>query len=110
MLRGLQAGCSAPVGALAEVVEDVDGSLEISLRAFVSAPDGSTDLRRSITGPIADAEQLGLSLADVLLDDGARQIIADAQERPDRQRPPGASATGGPADRTTDIDAMEREK
>lgn len=110
VLRGLQAGCSAPVGALAEVVEDVDGSLEISLRAFVGAPDGSTDLRRSVTGPIADAEQLGLSLADVLLDDGARQIIADAQERPDRQRPPGASATGGPADRTTDIDAMEREK
>lgn len=110
VLRGLQAGCSAPVGALAEVVEDVDGSLEISLRAFVGAPDGSTDLRRSTTGPIADAEQLGLSLADVLLDDGARQIIADAQERPDRQRPPGASATGSPADRTTDIDAMEREK
>ena len=110
VLRGLQSGCSAPVGALAEVVEDVDGSLEISLRAFVGAPDGSTALRRSITGPIADAEQLGLCLADVLLDDGARQIIADAQERPDRQRPPGASATGGPADRTTDIDAMEREK
>lgn len=117
VLRGLQAGCSAPVGALAEVVEDIDGSLEISLRAFVGAPDGSHDLRRSLTGPFERAEQLGLDLAKVLLDDGADEIIerarTDDAARPDPQpdgRPPGASATGGPADRLTNTDAMEREK
>ena len=39
LLAELEAGCSAPVGALAEVVEGVDGP-ELSLRAVVSTPDG----------------------------------------------------------------------
>lgn len=114
VLAGLQAGCSAPVGALAEVVEDVDGSLEISLRAFVGSTDGSFDLRRSITGPFADAEGLGYELAQQLLDDGAREFIptsgAVLNQPPDR--PPGASPTGGPADLETEVvpDALEREK
>ena len=49
VLAALEAGCSAPVGALAEVVEGEDG-LELSLRAFVGAVDGSVDLRRSLVG------------------------------------------------------------
>ena len=42
----LEAGCTAPVGALAEVVEGDEG-VEISLRAFVGSEDGSVELRRS---------------------------------------------------------------
>lgn len=119
ILAGLRAGCSAPVGALAEVVEDVDGSLEISLRAFVGAPDGSDELRRSITGPFDRAEQLGLDLAKVLLDDGADQIIANAhaqQRKPHphaeqhAHRPAVASAAGGPDYPSKNTDAMERDK
>ena len=44
--RRSRPGCTAPVGALAEVVEGDDG-LELSLRAFVGSEDGSVELRRS---------------------------------------------------------------
>lgn len=70
ILAELEAGCAAPIGALAEVVDDVDGTV-ISLRAVVAATDGSGELRRSITGPIGEAEDLGRRLARTLVADGA---------------------------------------
>ncbi len=74
LLAALEAGCSSPIGALAEVVEGQDGP-ELSLRAAVIAPDGSAALRRSLVGPVARAEQLGVELAAVLLEDGARDLV-----------------------------------
>lgn len=70
VLAELEAGCAAPVGALAEVVEDDDGPV-LSLRAVVAATDGSGELRRSITGPLGEAEDLGRRLARTLIADGA---------------------------------------
>ncbi|WP_406829536.1 hydroxymethylbilane synthase [Pedococcus sp. KACC 23699] len=80
VLAALEAGCSAPVGALAEVVEGEDG-LELSLRAFVGAVDGSVDLRRSLVGPVAEATALGHRLAEVLLEDGA-DVLRGPEDRP----------------------------
>lgn len=78
LLAGLEAGCSAPVGALADIVEDFadDGSivLRLSLRgvaATVSESGASDMLRASITGELTNAEQLGRELAAELLDLGA---------------------------------------
>lgn len=82
VLGALEAGCAAPVGALAEVVEEPDGSLEISLRAFVGATDGSLELRRSEVGPYDDAEGIGERLARTLLDDGAAAVIPPRESRP----------------------------
>ena len=73
ILAELEAGCAAPVGALTEVVDDVDGPV-LSLRAVVAATDGSSDLRRSATGPLEQAEDLGRSLARTLVADGAPAI------------------------------------
>ncbi len=73
LLATLEAGCTAPVGALAEIVEGVDG-IELSLRAFVGSPDGAVELRRSLVGAPADAAQLGARLAGVLLEDGAAEL------------------------------------
>jgi hydroxymethylbilane synthase len=73
VLAALEAGCSAPIGALAEVAEGDDGP-ELSLRAVVAAPDGSDALRRSLVGPVDDAELLGARLAAVLLEDGAAEL------------------------------------
>jgi hydroxymethylbilane synthase len=75
LLAALEAGCSAPVGALAEVVDGEDG-LELSLRAFIGAVDGSFDLRRSLVGPVADAESIGVRLARTLLEDGAGILVS----------------------------------
>jgi hydroxymethylbilane synthase len=74
LLAGLQAGCTAPVGALAEVCEGED-ALEVYLRAVVVTQDGSVVLRRSITGSANDPEALGRGLAEELLADGASEVM-----------------------------------
>ncbi len=73
VLAELEAGCAAPGGALGEVVDDVDGPI-ISLRAVVAATDGAGELRRSITGPLGEAEDLGRRLARTLIADGASAL------------------------------------
>ncbi|MDQ6895716.1 MAG: hydroxymethylbilane synthase [Actinomycetota bacterium] len=75
LLAALEAGCTAPVGALAEVVEGEDGP-ELSLRAFVGSLDGSLELRRSLVAPVDDPAGAGRRLAAVLLEDGAADITA----------------------------------
>lgn len=91
LLAVLEAGCSAPIGALAEVAEGEDG-LELSLRAYVGASDGSADLRRSLVGPVEDPEHLGKRLAAVLLEDGAADLVTSLSPVPptlfDDARPP----------------------
>ncbi|MGQ4596928.1 hydroxymethylbilane synthase [Nocardia sp. R6R-6] len=80
LLAELEAGCTAPIGALAEVVEslDDDGRIveELSLRACAAAVDGADVLRASVVGAPADAAQLGRALARELLDMGARELLA----------------------------------
>jgi hydroxymethylbilane synthase len=74
-LAALEAGCSAPVAAYAEVAEGEDGP-ELFLRASVTALDGSDGVRGSVTGPADDAERLGRALAADLLDRGAAELMA----------------------------------
>ena len=86
LLAALEAGCTAPVGALAEVAEGENGT-ELFLRAFAGSPDASIDLRRSRVGPLTDPERLGSELATVLLHEGAADIIASETTQPDTSRP-----------------------
>ncbi|HEX5995638.1 MAG TPA: hydroxymethylbilane synthase [Jiangellales bacterium] len=79
LLAALEAGCSAPVGAYAEAAEGDDG-LELYLRAVVVSLDGAMSIRKSATGPLDAAEQLGRDLAAEMLDDGAGAIV-DARDR-----------------------------
>ena len=83
LLAELEAGCSAPVGAIAEVVEsiDEDGRVfdELSLRGCVAAVDGSDVIRASGIGTPERADELGLSVARELFELGAREIIADTR-------------------------------
>ena len=74
VLSTLEAGCSAPLGALAEVVEGEDGE-ELWLRAVALSEDGGLSVRMSATGPVAEAEQLGRRLASDMLDDGAADLM-----------------------------------
>ncbi|MEU4802271.1 hydroxymethylbilane synthase [Actinosynnema sp. NPDC023587] len=71
LLAELEAGCSAPVGALADVVEDLDDQgavvLRLSLRGVMATEDGDL-LRASATGDLTAAEELGRALAVELLD------------------------------------------
>lgn len=78
LLAELEAGCSAPVGALAEVVETEDG-LELSLRASVTALDGSDAIRLSASGPLTDAHQIGRRLARSMIEDGATELMGSTR-------------------------------
>ena len=75
VLAALEAGCSAPLGALAEVVEGDDGP-ELWIRAAALSEDGALSVRKSITGPVDQAERLGLHLASEMLDEGAADLIS----------------------------------
>ncbi len=85
LLAALEAGCTAPVGALAEVVEG-DAGPELSLRAFAGAPDGSAELRRSLVAPVDDPVSAGHRLAALLLEDGAADLATTG--RPVLDEPP----------------------
>jgi hydroxymethylbilane synthase len=74
MLARLEAGCSAPVGALAEVAEG-DAGDELWLRGVVAAGDGSSVVRLSLTGAPVDAAAIGTALAENLLRDGAAELV-----------------------------------
>ncbi|WP_256384230.1 hydroxymethylbilane synthase [Photobacterium toruni] len=70
MNNRLQGGCQVPIGSYSELQNDT-----IWLRALVGEPDGSVIVRAEISGPITDAEQLGETLADELLANGAKEIL-----------------------------------
>ncbi len=65
LLATLEAGCTAPVGALAEVVAGDDG-LELWLRGALGQDDGVR--RLSANGPVNDPVTLGKALANELLE------------------------------------------
>jgi hydroxymethylbilane synthase len=70
LLAGLQAGCSAPVGAYAA------GTDVLRLRGLVVAADGGRALRGSASGTLAEAEQIGRQVAADLLSRGAATYMA----------------------------------
>ncbi len=77
LLTALEAGCSSPIGGLAEIGLGDDGP-EIYLRGSVTAADGSDAVRLSATGSISDAEAIGRLLAADLIAAGAETMM----ERP----------------------------
>ncbi|ELJ8548761.1 hydroxymethylbilane synthase [Vibrio cholerae] len=66
----LQGGCQVPIGSYALLEGD-----NIWLRALVGEPDGSQIVRGEIRGPRIQAEQLGITLAEQLLSQGAKEIL-----------------------------------
>lgn len=74
LLAALEAGCTAPVGALAEVAVGEDAP-ELFLRGSVTAADGSDAVRLSATGPVHTAETIGRRLAAELIADGASELM-----------------------------------
>ncbi len=76
VLADLEAGCSAPVGALAEVVEGDDGE-ELWVRAVALSLDGALTVRRSSSGPPGRAAEIGRALAAEMVEDGATELLGE---------------------------------
>ncbi|UMG93852.1 hydroxymethylbilane synthase [Nocardioides sp. TF02-7] len=92
-LATLEGGCSAPIGALAEVAEGEEGP-ELWLRAVVLSEDGALSVRRSASAPLTDraaAADLGSRLAQEMLDDGAAELRSEAPDSPGDNEPPAGS-------------------
>jgi hydroxymethylbilane synthase len=70
--KRLGGGCQVPIAGYAILDND-----KIWLRGLVGRPDGSLMLRSEITGQAADAEALGIRLAEDLLSQGADKILAE---------------------------------
>jgi len=73
VLATLEGGCSAPIGALADIAEGEDGD-EIWVRAIALSLDGGLSVRMSASGAPADATSVGNRLAGEMLADGAGQL------------------------------------
>ncbi len=76
VLAELEAGCSAPVGALAEVVEGEDGE-ELWIRAVASSLDGALAVRLSASGGADDPIGVGRKLAAEMIAEGAHDLLTE---------------------------------
>ena len=71
MNRRLEGGCQVPIACYA--IHQNNG---LWLRGLVGEPDGTEILTDEISGAVADAEQMGVTLADSLLKAGAGRILS----------------------------------
>lgn len=83
VLATLEGGCSAPIGALADLVEGEDGE-ELWVRAIALSPDGGLSVRMSATGDPADAAGVGDRLAKEMLADGAADLSQPTNDSLDK--------------------------
>jgi len=71
----LKGGCQVPIACYALLEGE-----QIYLRGLVGNPDGTTILRSEIRGPRAEAEKLGIAVAEDLLAQGADEILSALYE------------------------------
>ena len=83
-LKRLEGGCQVPIAAYGELTE---GGEVVKLTGLVASTDGVTFVRDFMTGPVEEAEKLGVGLAEKLLRMGAWDILKDLYE----VNPPGSA-------------------
>jgi len=74
--RHLQGGCQVPIACYADFTADN----ELYLRALVGSPDGRRVLRAEATGDPLSGEAMGVVVAEQLLEQGAAEILAQAND------------------------------
>lgn len=72
MNLALQGGCQVPIACLSQLEND-----SLTLRGLVGRIDGSEMIKAEIIGDFTQAEALGRQLADNLLAQGAKAILAE---------------------------------
>ncbi len=71
-LNRLEGGCQVPIGAFAVL----DGD-QVNLTGLVASVDGSQVLKEQSAGSVADAENMGVKLAEEILAKGGGAILAE---------------------------------
>ena len=77
-LRSMKGGCNAPVGGHATVAGE-----RLSLAGRVLSVDGSRTVEGRVEGACAEAEALGLRLAEELAAEGGRDLVEEARAQVD---------------------------
>jgi len=72
LLGALEGGCQVPLGAWARFERG-----ELVLDAVVCSPDGLQHVRQRATAPPEQARELGIQVAQLLIDSGAREILEE---------------------------------
>ena len=75
LLRRLEGGCQIPIGAIS-IVEDG----ELSIESQITNLNGVGAVRDKLSGHRDDAEQLGIELAEKLLQNGGKEILREIAE------------------------------
>ncbi|MEE2901623.1 MAG: hydroxymethylbilane synthase [Myxococcota bacterium] len=75
-LAKLEGGCQVPIAGHATV----DGS-EIHLKGLVASLDGKTIYRAESKGPVSDALSVGISVANIVLEQGADNVLASLKDK-----------------------------
>ncbi|MFC5047583.1 hydroxymethylbilane synthase [Aquimarina hainanensis] len=75
-LRTLEGGCTAPIGALASKVNDVEYRFEGALFSL----DGTQKIQVEETFSLGKHEGLGKKLAEKLLDEGGKELMKEIKE------------------------------
>lgn len=79
-LRKLEGGCTAPIGALATVIDQ-----EVQFKGCLHALDGTEVLQVEKTLPLSEAKGMGIHCADEILAKGGKELmqkIKDEQNNP----------------------------
>lgn len=72
LLRRLEGGCQIPIGAYGRIVNQ-----NFRLDAVIGSLDGKRIVRDFIRGKPEDSERLGIELAELLLSNGGKEILAE---------------------------------
>lgn len=72
LMKLLQGGCQVPIGALGTINSGI-----LTLQGVVADLDGVKYFRDEFSGPVDEAENIGIELAERLLDAGADEVLAD---------------------------------
>ncbi len=75
-LRRLEGGCQVPIGAIATLRDRV-----VHLDGMVGSLDGKTILREQLDGVISESDELGVRLAEKLIEKGAGDLLAANREQ-----------------------------
>jgi hydroxymethylbilane synthase len=107
-LAAFEAGCSAPVGALAELTAEATGEPVLRLSGVIAAPDGSSVIRAQTTGAAGAGDALGHRLAQTLLRQGGAALL-DRSPPPDAGIPVAGRPEGSRPTAETLLAAMRRQ-
>jgi hydroxymethylbilane synthase len=75
-LKKLEGGCQVPIAAFGRTV---DSTFQID--GLVGMTDGKRLIRHHLEGPINEAESIGIRLAEILLNLGAKEILDEVYHR-----------------------------